>query len=488
MFRNKIPNTPMTSNAANDFFQNITGGHWQDDVTFLSTLRALIAPRMQEGERLHLKFSGTNYSPQTISDNTEERVVTSMVDAQYMNPGTIVVHNLNGGADGNQACLELVKRAFCDVYDGWHRLEKVTELFRKAFGVLCFVNPSKKCVAIFVNDMNIQKMHYLQCAVFGFLPWYFNPEEGVSEDDMALAKSLQDKTSTAYEDYIAKAAEKYDFKTARIHQLLSGFEKRFERRECDRVCDEIREIDGVIQDRHNSVSRLLKQRREAEIRLCGLQIKFENSGEESEIQDYFLANQKLTLESVNDDIMSFVVSDYLTYYDEDMALSMIENKNSFIYVPGDRRCNNYIQAEDMERLMRAIFINQSLKIKLCAAYWFDIGGQSVRALGGFSYGFEFKECTPNPHIDGYSCLGTHMPAINNLLRDNNYIGAVEQCVASCKSLNFADSVVMSTFMKRLYGLPGHTDVNNRCIELPDGRVLTAREAAEWLKAEEGENE
>ena len=140
----------------------------------------------------------------------------------------------------------------------------------------------------------------------------------------------------------------------------------------------------------------------------------------------------------------------------------------------------------MKKLMYAIFIDQTLRIKLCSAYKFYLNG-NVEGLSGHRYGYEFRECTPNTHIDRYSCLGNYQRVINECLRRNDYIGAIEQCVASCKSLNFADSTVMSEFMSRLYGISNY-DVNIKCIELPDGRVVEPKDAIAWLNEQESKTE
>ena len=56
---------------------------------------------------------------------------------------------------------------------------------------------------------------------------------------------------------------------------------------------------------------------------------------------------------------------------------------------------------------------------------------------------------------------------------------------SCKSLNFNDSPVMQEFMRRMYGISDYQDsINTRCIELPDGTVVTPVDAINWLKAQE----
>ena len=59
----------------------------------------------------------------------------------------------------------------------------------------------------------------------------------------------------------------------------------------------------------------------------------------------------------------------------------------------------------------------------------------------------------------------------------------EQCISSCKSLNFADSPVITEFMCRIYGISA-SRVNMKCIELPDGVVVNPADAIKWLKEQD----
>lgn len=52
MFKSSVTQTPFTTDAANAYFANITGDSFGYDRSFLATLRALLAPRMQEGESI----------------------------------------------------------------------------------------------------------------------------------------------------------------------------------------------------------------------------------------------------------------------------------------------------------------------------------------------------------------------------------------------------------------------------------------------------
>lgn len=491
MFKSVINSTPLVSDAANSFFQNIRGDYFQRDVTFLSTLRALVAPRMATGDSIDLSFSETGFTATQVRENSISAIINAICgysNAISGRAGQIQIHNFTSQSqEDNYACMELMKSSFENHYEGWHRLNKVTDFFRKTFYVLCFINPEKKNVYLFIDRMDIKKMHYLQCSIFAFLPWYFDPEVGVSELEMELINSLREKKSDKYEDCIARIASQYDFRTQRIRNLLAGFETRYERQECETVRREIQQYIEEIQRLDSQIGEYLRFKSDKEIRLLGLEAKIaQGETEDSEIMEYFLCNNKLVLEEVTDTYMVFSCMDYLTYFDEDMAKQMIDNKRSYVYRPNGRACNNFIQEDDMKKLMYAIFIDQTLRIKMCCAYKFELRGR-VEGLSEHRYGYEFRECTPNTHIDRYSCMGNYKMTINRLLTNHDYIGAIEQCIASCKSLNFADSTVMEEFMRRLYGISNY-EVNIRCIELPDGKVVTPKEAVEWLNAQEQETE
>lgn len=478
MFRETIRSTPFTSDVADDFFRNITGPSFDDDVSFLSTLRALVAPRMQDDERIELILNTSAYSAEQIASVPATKAVQAICKDRISRDNSVILTIFNNAQEDNFANLELIKSTFCSVYPGWHMLEKITEFFRKTFYVLCFIKPDTKQVYLFTEKIDMRKYHYLQCSIFAFLPWYFDPQKGVEPEEMELIKSLREKKQEQYQDAIAKLAEKYDFRSAKIRRLLAGFETRYEQQEVVTVRSGINDCIDAIKRLNQNIAEYLNQKRELEIRLLGLETKIASGGGESEIMEYFLSNNKLVLCGVDNQSITFIAKDYLTFFDEEIAETMIENHNSYIY--RGNRYTDLIPEEDMEMLMRAI-IEQKVKIKFCAAYEFDFDG-GVTAIRSYRYGSECRDCTPNPHTDRYSCMGNYERTINDLLMNNNYIMAIEQCVASCKSLNFGDLPVMSEFMRRLYGVSDY-NVNMRCVELPDGNVVTPQQAIEFLKAE-----
>ena len=178
--------------------------------------------------------------------------------------------------------------------------------------------------------------------------------------------------------------------------------------------------------------------------------------------------------------MEFVVKAPLTYFDEEQAKKYLDRRDSYFYSCLDN--SRGFTRENIRMLMEEIFIKQRLKVNFCAAYRFQLEG-NVEPLRAYdNYGGQCSEYTPNPHIDRYRCIGSYESLINERLAEHDYIGALEQCVASCKSLNLGDSAVMREFVQR-FCYNGDVGVNMHCVVLPDNKVVTPKEAIAWLLEE-----
>lgn len=495
MFKASITQTPFTTDTANASFPNITGDSFGYDVTFLATLRALLAPRINDGEAVHLTFGSSNHSANTFRSNSERRVVSAICqNYRLSSAGQLVIHSFKGGhnyreADENKKDIEAnfkaVEKEFVSTYEGYHRSEGLKAFYRKSFNLDCYINPELKSSIVFVESLDNKKMHYLQVSILAMLPWYLDPKTGLTDEEMKLVYSLRETSPDKYNQCLAAMAEKYDFRSARIRQMLGDFETRYEKMECDRVQAEIASCDEHIRDLNNSIGEYLHRRNDGCIKLMGLKAKIAQGGD-SEIMEYFLCNQRLILERVTNTDMFFAVKDYVEYFDSDMAESIISNRSSFAYDYG-LPSRSDAGAEKAEKLMTEIFVSDSprLRIRFCAAYRFNLNG-SVEAIAHHDFGYEFDGYMPNPHINRYQCMGGYQRTINNLLQKRDYVSAIEQCVASCKSLNWGDSTVMETFMSQFWD-------GAKCIELPDGSIVKAEQAIQWLEeqdkpAEEAKND
>jgi hypothetical protein len=488
MFKNVITATPFTSSAADGFFQNInqSGNSFQSDVSFLATLRALVAPRITSEDSITLLYTSTNYAASNIQGAGNNAAIDAYVKNMHLNNrGMFVVHNFfHPNAEDNAVNMKMVEDNFTSRMQGYHRLDKMTDFFRKSFPVLCYINTELRNVVIFAERLDLKKLHYIQCSILAALPWYFNPDNGVAEIEMELIQSLRERTMDKYMDCLERIASQYDFKTARVKQLLNGFETRYERIECGKLRESIERTDNEITQINNSIGALLARRNDFCNKLLGLELKINQGGEESEIMEYFLCNNRLYLENVTNTDMFFVAGDYLSYFDKELVERMLNNTRSFVYISENGNAYSRIAPPKMVKLLGAIFIDETLRMKFCAAYRFSLSG-GVSPLGNHQFTSEFNTFMPNPHINRYTCMGNYQRTINERLQQNDYIGALEQSIASCKSLNWADSTVMGGFMSLMYG--NNSGCNTRCIELPDGSVVKPAQAIQWLEKQEEQN-
>ena len=480
MFRESITSTPLTTEAASQCFGNITGDRFCSDNSFIATLRALVAPRMKEGDKIDLVFDMCTFRCGQDSDEDLARVVPkAVVNCNFRDntSGVLYVNNLASVQNDNLKVLSILEKGIPKNFPGFVRLEKVREFYRKSFAVDCYINPERKNVMIFVDRLDMKKLHYLQVSILAFMPWYFDPKDGVSDLEMQLLYSLRETTPDKYMECIQKIAEQMDFRTMGIKKMLKGFETKYERMEVRRAQEEIERCNDDIKRLNDRIGERLLRVNELNVRLTGLQRKIvESKDEDSEIMEYFLCNKKLYLDNVNDSYMVYAVRDYLEYFDPEIAKNAIDNPNSFVY-PAYNRVYNGIAPEDMKMLMSELFVNESsgLRIKVCAAYKFNIVG-NICPEERYDFPSEFKGYLPNPHINKYGCMGNYTMTINEMLQERNYIGALEQTIASCKSLNFADSTVMAAFMNEMYYMEA-----DKFIELPTGESVTPRGAIWWLK-------
>ena len=480
MFKADIIDTPFTTETANSFFENITGTKYRNDNSFLATLRALLAPRIKASDKVRVIFGRSLYEESQIRSAGAEIAVKAMTSsiADIALDGVIYVHNLNGSTEGNAAAFNSLQEAFTNIFPGYTVLEKIGAFYQKAFKVLCFINEEKKSVAVFVDRLDNKKLHYLQCSILAMMPWYFDKEAGITAQEMELIKSLRENRPDAYIAAIEKMAKQYDFKTEKIKKLLGGFDLKIDRLTLDRLKSKARDYDDEINGHNRQIGELLKVKDDIMIRIMGLSCRISEKGDDdSEIMQYFLCNKSLYLISAGDEYIEFVVKSPITYFDPDLAESVIDNDRSCIYAHV-----NKTEIDSVKKLLHELFLSESprLQIITCAAYHLELH-RTIQGIGGYRFDADFNDAIPNMHIQLYRCLGNYERAINELMATGDYVGGIEQCVASCKSLNFGDYTVLTDFFECLFtGRHG----NNRCIELPDGSVVDYKGAIQWLNENE----
>lgn len=480
MFSEPIYNTPFTTAAANEFFRDtINGESWAGDATLLSTLRALLLHRVGNNSLYCFQRTwGISLSRQ--GNYTKEQLIDA-AHAKFdgeQNSFSVCWFSSEDKA-ANEKMYELCRDHYAD-REGWVKLDTITHFFRKSFDVSCFVHEESRRTVYILKEIDIRKYHCLQACFLATMPWYFDPTKGdkVTEKELALMEALRGKDKDAYLKCLQDIADECDFESEFVRRSLSRIETEYERSRLDSVKREIEDAMRVINDYQRTINDTLKSINRKNVELIGLQTKIENNTGESVLAEYFTCNKKLHLDYVNGTRIDFHVNDYMTYFDSDMAEQFISNRRSVIYrcgAPRDR-------ANAVEKLMRAIFIDETIKVRMCAAYSIDIQG-GFNPLTGYDFGGDERDRIPNPHINQYACLGNYRQVINERLMSRDFIGVLEQSVASAKSLNVADGVVFERFLRDLYA-----GTNGKCLELEDGTQVTFTEALDYVEKEPTEKE
>ena len=212
---------------------------------------------------------------------------------------------------------------------------------------------------------------------------------------------------------IEKIAAQFDFETIRIRTLLRGFETRYERKELQRIESDIVNLNECITRLNTEIGQKLREISDKNVRYLGLQAKIAGvSDEDSELMEYFLCNRNLVIESCDDDSLVFAVKAYVEYFDEDVVKRYLSNRTSYVYNVSSQN----ITTDQLVKLMRAVFLDQTIKLRFCAAYRMSLSG-NVDPQTGFNFGQEFREYMPNPHINRWHCMGNYLTKINELLRN-----------------------------------------------------------------------
>lgn len=430
-----------------------------NDVSLVSTMRALIAPRMSDATTLNISFDIV-YDESIVGSwlcrNKNRRDAFMLIDAQT-----------------DDVFSDFKSNFIADAGD-YEEAGAVEGFFAKAFPMHCFINQELRSTVVMVRNLDIRKLHYLQIALLAMMPWYKGSRESISDTEMALIQSLGKNDSSEYRRCLGELIKPYNLRDVKVRRLLTGFETSVDRQRKTIETEQIRRIDDSISAYERDIARLLQERNEHLLTLLGLESRIaETSGKDSELMEYILRNNKVSLRSVRENQLVFAVSDYISYYDEDMIERSLKYRRGALFEGAPSR----EAADSMAELMRSVLIDRRLRLRVSAVYRVTIGSE-VEGLSHYGAEDIYADSMPNPHIHEYRCLGNYVSALNAALRTNDYIGIIEQCFASARSLNWGDPPVMNHFVRYMY------DDRYRCIELPDGSVVYPSEAITWLYEEE----
>jgi len=478
MFGTVITETALTDERAQSAFAHkvVEYGSFGGDISWLSTLRALLYDKLSDNDRVDLFCSSIARPRLNVTD------ICRALKSDHADELTNALYCYNVTSISDEDVKKIDPLEIVKELDGFVYISRVTELFRKNFTVFCFANEERKTSIVIGFNLTIARYHYLQCATVGMIPWWFTGT--LSDKDKAVLYSLRGATSTEYYDLMKKIADEIGLREIFLKEKLSGFENRYSEIQAKRIRETIETAYQMIADHENSIHQLLQSIEHQEFEYDGIQKKINSKGE-SEILEYFLTNKHLDLVSADDNNLEYIVFDYLSSWDIDLAERMIGNRDSYFYYDyRNKPCN-----ADWEMLLKAIFINEELKLRFCSRFDLDITRSLVNGIRHYDYPSEYSNYMPNPHIDQYGCVGNFEKVFRECMKNHDYIMAIANSIISGMSLNFSDATVMERFIGMLLGnYETGTKNATHCIELPDGTVTNYKGAIAYLKNKEAGNE
>ena len=486
MFIQEVRGLTLTSAVADTLFQNITGTHFGFDESFLATLRALVYDRIQKEESVTLKFSNLTIRKNDCENTTARDLVRYILRRSGIldgDTGVLCVYSLDGNDEDAKATLAVIdKNGLTPAIGGFKSIEKIAQYFSQKcrFDARVYVNEDTRNTVVLVNHVTLKRWHCIQGMIPLYLPWFFN-DKPISEKEQALLLTLQKRYEPEYRKLIEEIAQKFDFRTEALKQQLKGFETEFEREKIETVDRQINmELDNIERIRRN-FQQHYQTLQELQIQKIGLETAARNGGgeESNETLDFFLHNKALELVERNKGRLKFIVKTTINNYDPDLFDRAIRNKRSFFYIDywSHRPYPGNWTPDMIERLMTAIFSDEKLKLRVCAAYYVDFREGSYGGFKEYDYPRNIRlTYMPNQHIDKYRCLGNNEQYIWEAMRKHDFVTAIMQCLSSAQNINFSEDNTGTFFMQVI------TSKDPGCIiELPNGEAVTPIDAVKWLE-------
>lgn len=488
MFNKTITQTPLTTELANGFFENIRGDRYRDDVSFVSTLRAFLHERIGD-ETVDFVYKRITHSADTVQHASANDLFNSIFRRRN-NPDFKGIYLVDASADpagveAYAAKFDNATHGFVSATPNFRELADLREFTKPHMDARFYIDEEHKCTVVMVLNLNMRSFHLLQAIIPRMLPWHF-VEKKFNDFDAKIARSLTQRYATDYEEIMSSLLDGIDLREYAIKNIIGGFESRARTQQLENVKREAEHIRGEIQQNMDRYRSLIERLDHTEINIAGLKAIIASGGGESELLDFFSRNRSIFPVKARDTSLEFIVKTYLDTFDPEMYATMAKNNNSHLFTGYTVGRTEFAHKKDRKIFLDAIFGEDAqLKIKSCSFYCLDMRGDAQSARN-YHFPQEYDDFIPNPHLQYHNCLGNHRQFMNEALMRGDMIAAITQCMSSARSVNIGETVTMERFLRDLF------NSSKKIIEMPDGSSMTPVEALAWLKndgkAEEKESE
>ena len=485
MFNKNLGTCPLTDSDSNSFFTNIIGEYIWDfrgDYSLLALTRALLYDRIKADEVFKICIGSMNYRGGIFGGHSPEDIIHSIFSR--MNGYSIMVISADSDPDSNGAFFDVLDNTdhgFVKTFReyNFHEANDLRQFAENSrIKARFYISEEFRATAIAVDKMDLRSYHFIAALVPRFVKCWLD-EKPITQEEVALCKSLTLNRPAEYERLLESFCSKIDFRSHKIKKMLSGYEARIREQRIEETQSTIEAIRADIERNNERHRNLIARLDDANIRLNGFMNSETDENEESELIQFLTRSKFIDLISC-DRTIDVIISSYLDVFDPDMFKTLTKRERSYMLsVDGISEANKVFRdVSARKKLLSAIFSDEPiLKIKTCAYFRINPSGD-VNGIRGYGYTGKYRDMMPNPHIQYYACLGQNEATMRDRLLNGDITGCLMQCIASTKCLNLSDSTVITRFVNDLF------NSTNRIIELPDKSSVTVLNAYNWLIAQE----
>lgn len=351
-------------------------------------------------------------------------------------------------------------------------LERQSSEIKSRTGFSCsfYVREDDLAALVVCLEPDLEKWHMMQGFFFRLFRNLFVMKPP-TDAEKTLLMCLTRSSLTSYISAAKQLANRRDLNLLKLRGELKEVRKYTYKSAIDSATNQLHQLDSVIADLNRRYEQAMKDIEAATMRLEGAKVLAEKQDDSDELFEYFRDNDQIAKVTVDGAVIEVVIKTYLDLYDPDLYRDLASSGNIFRFQDGR-------SVEDHRLLMNAIFSAEpEFRIKMCGYYWLNMNG-TVKSQMGYNYSY-IPECVdhiPNPHLQRHACLGSYQPEIQSCLRAGNVVGAVEQCIASCMSVNLGETSM--TFSPMIIDI---FNSSKRMLHREDGVDMTVSEAIAYLK-------
>lgn len=272
------------------------------------------------------------------------------------------------------------------------------------------------------------------------LPWLFK-DHPLTPDELAYLRALS--TPDTNSDTLSQMEEalynKTDLPTKAVSKVIeSVFQGTIDSRK-QVLKNKIESRYRNIEDLRNQEKATLEDIFTLSAELSGLSNKDESSFITS-MKDFFKEQKGIRVVPNGHSMRMFITTTLCNFNADDVQEYVFNGSYPYRSIPTSDK-------PDMRLLLKAIFVDRTIRVKMQACYEID---HNCHVTGIKNVVSESRDLViPNSHINSYACFGGYGPMLTAAQNEMDFIAAISICQMSAGSLNLPERLNSDRFFDSL---------------------------------------